>query len=160
MNKKKVFNKETPYTLSWDEADGVEHYYVSFKDGQGVPQESEVPYSVFAELIRLSMDERNLHRWNQRHVEQLDLTEKQIANRAKDVMIGVEETIIMNELNARLRQAIAELSEVQRRRFTYYHLLDYTYEQIAKQEDCSTQAVAKSVKAAESILKDNLINMS
>ena len=66
---------------------------------------------------------------------------------------GVEDTVL-NKLEAeRLHSAIQQLSEIQRRRLMKYYFEDKNYEQIAQEEGCSFQMVAKSVKAAIRNLK-------
>ena len=66
---------------------------------------------------------------------------------------GVEDTVL-NKLEAeRLHNAIQQLSEIQRRRLMKYYFEDKNYEQIAQEEGCSFQMVAKSVKAAIRNLK-------
>ena len=66
---------------------------------------------------------------------------------------GVEDTVL-NKLEAeRLHSAIQQLSEIQRRRLMKYYVKDKNYEQIAQEEGCSFQMVAKSVKAAIRNLK-------
>lgn len=66
---------------------------------------------------------------------------------------GVEDTVL-NKLEAEhLHSAIQQLSEIQRRRLMNYYFEDKNYEQIAQEEGCSFQMVAKSVKAAIRNLK-------
>ena len=59
----------------------------------------------------------------------------------------------MNVVAERLHSAIQQLSEIQRRRLMKYYFEDKNYEQIAQEEGCSFQMVAKSVKAAIRNLK-------
>ncbi|MGI5849500.1 MAG: RNA polymerase sigma factor [Christensenellales bacterium] len=62
--------------------------------------------------------------------------------------------VVDSQQNERLRKAITELPEVQRRRFILYHEFGLTYGQIAEMEGCSFQAIAKSIKAAGNKIKE------
>jgi len=53
-----------------------------------------------------------------------------------------------DELICKLHDALNTLSDIQRRRVTLYYLDEYTFEEIAEKENCSSTAVQKSVKAA------------
>jgi RNA polymerase sigma-70 factor (ECF subfamily) len=67
---------------------------------------------------------------------------------------GVEETVFDSERDVRLRQAIAELPEIQRRRFVLYHEFGLTYEQIAEIEGCSKVSAFNAVRRAEEKVKE------
>jgi RNA polymerase sigma-70 factor (ECF subfamily) len=149
-----MFDNTNPYTLRIENIEGIPHYFVSFADGQAVPHETEVSLPVYLEFCRFVKQERNLRRSDERHLEQSDLTDETLYNRALRPPKGVEETVFDSERDERLRQAVAELPEIQRRRFVLYHKFGLTYEQIAEMEGCSFQAVAKSVKAAENTIKN------
>ncbi len=148
-----MFDNTNPYTLRTKVVGGITRYYVAFTDGQAVLRETEVSRPVYLEFLRFVKVERNLRRSDERHIEQSELTDETLYNRAAHPPKGVEETAFDSLQNERLRQAIAELPEVQRRRFVLYHEFGLTYEQIAKMEDCTFQAVAKSVKTAENTIK-------
>ena len=66
---------------------------------------------------------------------------------------SVEDTVLNKLETERLHSAIQQLSEIQRRRLMKYYFEDKNYEQIAQEEGCSFQMVAKSVKAAIRNLK-------
>ena len=81
-----------------------------------------------------------------RHLEQSEIWDSSLYERVFQKEEGVEDTVL-NKLEAeRLHSAIQQLSEIQRRRLK-------NYEQIAQEEGCSFQMVAKSVKAAIRNLK-------
>ena len=65
----------------------------------------------------------------------------------------VEDTVLNKLEEEHLHSAIQQLSEIQRRRLMKYYFEDKNYEQIAQEEGCSFQMVAKSVKAAIRNLK-------
>lgn len=88
-----------------------------------------------------------------RHLEQSEIWDSSLYERVFQKEEGVEDTVL-NKLEAeRLHSAIQQLSEIQRRRLMKYYFEDKNYEQIAQEEGCSFQMVAKSVKAAIRNLK-------
>ncbi|MDR3149871.1 MAG: RNA polymerase subunit sigma [Oscillospiraceae bacterium] len=48
-----MFDNTNLYTLRTEVAEGIMHYYVSFKDGQAILQETEVSSSVYLEFLRV-----------------------------------------------------------------------------------------------------------
>ncbi|WP_243014460.1 MULTISPECIES: RNA polymerase sigma factor [Lachnospiraceae] len=88
-----------------------------------------------------------------RHLEQSEIWDSSLYERVFQKEEGVEDTVL-NKLEAEhLHSAIQQLSEIQRRRLMKYYFEDKNYEQIAQEEGCSFQMVAKSVKAAIRNLK-------
>ena len=149
-----MFDTTNPYALRIEIAGGITHYYVSFKDGQSVPRETEVSRPVYIEFLRFVRIERNLRRWDERHVEQSDLTDETLFERSAQQPKGLEETVFDSLRNDHLRQAVQSLPEKQRRRFVLYHEFGLTYDQIAKMEGCTKVAVKYAIdKAKESVMK-------
>ena len=148
-----MFDNTNPYTLRTEIVEGIMHYYVSFKDGQAALRETEVSRPVYLEFLRFVKQERNLRRWDERHIEQSELSDETLYNRALNPPKSVVETVFNSQRDERLRKAITELPEIQRRRFILYYEFGLTYEQIAEMEGCSFQAVAKSIKTAENNIK-------
>ena len=141
---------DNTYALRTENAGGITRYYASFTDGQGVRQETEVSESVYLELQLLTRNEGRLCRSDRRHIEQSELTDEMLYARATKPPKLPEEIVIDRLRSEDLRQAVGELSEIQRRRFNLYYEAGLTYEQIAKEENCAFQVVAKAVRAAES----------
>jgi RNA polymerase sigma-70 factor (ECF subfamily) len=144
---------ENPYTLRTESGEGITRYFVSFTDGEGVHRETEVSRPVYREFERYVKVERNLRRSDERHIEQSELTDETLNRRASRPAKSVEETVFDMLRDERLRQAVAELPETQRRRFVLHREFVLAYEQIAAMEGCTFQAVAKSVKVAENSIK-------
>jgi len=128
-------------------------------DGQAIPQETEVSRPVYLEFLRFIKVERNLRRWDERHIEQSELTDETLYNRAIRPPKGVEEAAFDRLRDKHLWQAIAELPEIQRRRFVLYHEDGLTYEQIAEMEGCRKQSVCESVMLAEKKIREELKNL-
>jgi RNA polymerase sigma-70 factor (ECF subfamily) len=103
--------------------------------------------------------ERNLRRSDERHIEQSDLSDETLHNRALHPPESVEETVFDSLRNEHLRQSIAELPEIQRRRFVLHHEFGFTYVQIAEMESCKKQSVCDSVMLAEKRIREKLKNL-
>jgi RNA polymerase sigma-70 factor (ECF subfamily) len=146
---------ENPYTLRLDDNDGkdIMRYFVSFKDGEGIHRETEISRPIFNEFLKFDKIERNLTRWGERHIEQSEQTDETLWQRMVKPPKSLEETVFDSERNERLRLAIQQLPEIQRRRFVLHHEIGLTYEQIGEMGGCTFQAVAKSAKAAETTIK-------
>ena len=96
-----------------------------------------------------------LNVWD-RHMEQSEIWESTLNERAVDVQESVEDIVIRNLQNEKVHRAIDMLPEVQRRRVKMYFFDGMTYEEIAAKEKCKHPAVVKSVKAALEKLKNIL----
>jgi len=153
-----MFDNTNPYTLRIEVVEGITHYYVSFTDGQAIPRETEVSRPVYLEFCRFVKRERNLRRSDERHIEQSELTDETLYNRALHAPKSVEEMAFDCLRDEHLRQAIQELPEAQRRRFVLYHEFGLTYEQIAEMEGCKKQSVCNSVMLAEKKILEKLKN--
>jgi RNA polymerase sigma-70 factor (ECF subfamily) len=154
IGERTMFNNENPYTLRTDIVEGITRYYVSFIDGQAINREIEGSRPVYLEFLRFIKHERNLRRWDERHIEQSELTDESLYNRALRPPKSVEETAFDSLRNEYLRLAIQQLPEIQRRRFVLYHEFGLTYEQIAEMEGCTHVAVIRSVDKAQNKIKN------
>lgn len=151
-----MFDNTNLYTLRTEIVEGIMRYYVSFTDGQAVYRETEVSRPVYLEFCRFVKQERNLRRWDERHTEQSDLTDETLYNRAAIPPKSVEETVYDSLRDERLRQVIADLPEIQRRRFVLYHEFGLTYEQIAEMEGRNLSSIYESVRGAETKIKEKM----
>jgi RNA polymerase sigma-70 factor (ECF subfamily) len=148
-----MFDNKNLYTLRTEIVEGITHYFVSFKDGQDIHREIEVSRPVYTEFLRFVKAERNLHRWSERHLEQSELTDETLCERAFHQPKSVEDTVFDSIRNRRLRQTVLDLPEIQRRRFILYYEFGLTYVQIARTENCSAKAVEHSVEIARKKIK-------
>jgi len=155
-----MFDNTNPYTLRTEIVEGIMHYFVSFKDGQAVLRETEVSRPVYLEFLRFVKRERNIRRWDERHIEQSELSDETLYKRALHPPKSVEETVFDSQRDERLRQAVAELPEIQRRRFVLYHEFGLTYEQIAEIEGCKRQPVTRSIQRAEEKIREAIKNFN
>ena len=148
-----MFDKETHYTLRREIIGGFTHYYLSFKDGQNVRRETEVPRLIVAQFMRFKKEGRRQRRWDERHIEPSDLSDADLYRRALRKPKSLEDSSIDGQRDGELRRAILRLPEIQRRRFILYHEFGLTYEQIAGMDGCTFQAVALAVKTAGEKIK-------
>jgi len=147
---------ENPYTVRIEETDGIKRYYISFTDGGGERQETEVGQSVYEEMEKCRKHEKRQLNFFDRYIEHSELTEKSLLERSARPFMSLEESVVMNDRKNMFRSAISELPEIQRRRFLLYFVDGFTYEQIADREGCSHVAVINSVnKAKTAIQKKN-----
>jgi len=149
-----MFDNSNPYTLNTEVIEGITHYFVSFEDGEGILRETEVSRPVYLEFSRFVKTERNLRRWDERHTEQSDLTEETLYNRALNPPKSVEDLAFDSLQSEKLRMAIQDLPEIQRRRFVLHHEFGLTYEQIAEIEGCHFTSARTAVLRAEEKIKN------
>ena len=151
-----MFTNKNPYTLRTEVVEGIMHYFVSFKDGQAILRETEVSRPVYLEFERFKKQERNLRRSDERHLEQFELSDGAINSRELHTQKSVEEVFFDYQRDEWLRKAIAELPEIQRRRFVLYHEFGLTYKQIAEIDGCSTVSAFRSVSRAEEKIREEI----
>ena len=139
------------YTQISLEKDG--NYYVSFRNGEKEYKDLEIGKNVYEAFNTFELQDVSHMNIVDRHLEQSEIWDSSLYERVFQKEEGVEDTVL-NKLEAeRLHSAIQQLSEIQRRRLMKYYFEDKNYEQIAQEEGCSFQMVAKSVKAAIRNLK-------
>ena len=128
-------------------------YFVSFKDGQGVVNKYEITKELYNAFNTFELEDLTyLNVWD-RHIEQSDVWEPTLHERAVEVQESVEDIVIRNIQNEKVHRAIGMLPEVQRRRIRLYYFEGLTYKQIAEIENCRYQAIEKSINSALKKLK-------
>ena len=150
-----MFYSQTVYQLRTEEIKGIPYYFVRFVDGAGEQKETQVSRPVYLEFERFIRQENSQARQSRRYIEQSDLTDQSLYDRAQKKPKSVEEAVIANLENEALKTAIAQLPKVQKRRFVLYHEFGLTYEQIAGMEGCTKRAVKFSVDLAVEKIKIN-----
>ena len=142
-------DKYNPYTIT--ERNGCN--FISFQDGQGMPHEIEITRALYNLFDAFELRDLSYLNEVDRHIEQSELTEAALNQRAFSVPESTEESALYSIEYELLHRAIASLPDKQHRRLMLYYFGELTYEQIATMEGCTFQAVAKSVKAAEKAIK-------
>lgn len=142
-------DKYNPYNIFEND----NKYYIEFVDAQKGKICIEINKEIYAAFNQFELDD--LHEMNifDRHMEHSEVYEWTLENRDRRLKESAEDEALRKIAVEELHQAIAILPENQRRRLVYYYFGNLTYEQIAEIENCSFQAVAKSIKAAEEKLK-------
>lgn len=80
------------------------------------------------------------------------------ATDVEDKMTEIDNQTIKKVIGEKIRNAIQELPEIQKRRIIKYYFQDKTFEQIAKEEKCTKRAVKFSVDIALKELYNKLKN--
>ena len=150
----------SPYKLRVDADGAIPRYFVAFTDGEGIWREIEVKRPIYLEFLKLKKIERNMTRWNERHIDGFEQTEESLRANMTKPPKGLEDEVFDGERDRRLRQAIRELPAIQRRRFALYHEFGLTYEQIGKMEGCSLVAVKHAVDKAKAAIQKKLKSFS
>ncbi len=145
--------RDKVYTLREENARSVTKYFISFTDGQGVFHNLEISGTLYIEFRQLERTNRNLQQSDERHREYSELTEVTLNKRARVTPKSVDEFIIEAERSELLQQAIANLPDIQRRRFLLYYEYDYNYYEIGAMEHCTPQSARQSVVRAREKIK-------
>ena len=113
----------------------------------------EVSRELYEAFERFELDDLkylNILDW---HIEQSEIYDITLHRRSGQAGESAENEAIRKIALEELYIAISMLSEIQKRRLVLYYFVGLTYKQIAEMEDCSFQAIAKSVTTAEKKLK-------
>lgn len=145
-------DKYNPYSIC--EQGG--HYYISFKDGQGVLHEFEINEQLYNTFNTFELDDLSYLNIVDRHLEQSEVWEPTLNKRAFQKPEDFEEAVLARLQMERLHKAIVSLPEVQKRRLILYYFENLTYEQIAQREGCTKMPVKRSIEAAIKKLKKEL----
>ena len=145
-------DKSNPYNIY--EKD--KHYYISFKDGQGVLHKLEISRTLYDAFDSFELDDLVYLNVVDRHIEQSEVWEATLNVRAVKKPEGIEEVVLKKIQIEALHTAMKTLPEMQRRRMQLYYFEGMTYEQIAKKEGCTKMPVKRSIEAAVERLKKEL----
>jgi len=136
-------HKDNPYTLLID--DNI--YKVAFLDSKNIIQIIEVDADVFDALDCFELDDLALLNEYDRHIDRFNIDEtpyKRYSNKPQ----SLEEEILQNMLYNELKLEISKLPEIQRRRLVLYFFNDLTLQEIAIIDNCTPQAVKKSLDSS------------
>lgn len=151
-NPKRIKKKDDPYTIK---KVGNE-YIVSFKDALGILQEVKVTKEVYSIFDKYELqDKREMNEFD-RHIEHSEIYEDNLAIRAKEKTISMEDEFIQKATFEELKRAINRLPEPQRTRVKKYYFQEKTLEQIGNEEGCTKVAIKLSIDSALSNLKKYL----
>ncbi|MCL2776106.1 MAG: hypothetical protein FWD71_22600 [Oscillospiraceae bacterium] len=150
-NEKEKFYKNEDYVVRMKKIDGIEKYFIKFNMTDS--PENEISLDIFNlyffdDDLRKPLDkQRNESR---RHIadedfEYLILSKKLMNYTAEDE----DRAIIKYDIEAALKTC----TPVQQRRFKLYYFQDYTYEKIARLENCDYSSVKESINATVKKIK-------
>lgn len=142
-------DKYNPYNIY--EKD--KHYYISFKDGQGVLHKLEISRALYDTFDSFELDDLVYLNVVDRHIEQSEVWETTLNVRAVKKPESMEEVVFRRLQTEKLHKAISELPEKQKKRLILHYFQELTYVEIAEREQCSTRAVEYSIHGAIQSLK-------
>ena len=136
---------DNQYTLiSFDDG----RYFVSFEDGEGDDQTSEISKDLYLELLQQARSDEAYLRWTRRHLDASadvnNLTDKSADTNHR----SVEDAVIAAVLVSKDSSARSVLTDLQWRRLELHYLSRLTYEEIAVIDKCTKMAVNYSVRKA------------
>lgn len=132
-------------------------YYIVFKNYEGKEIKSEIPRDIFnAYLESKSIFKKNQNE-EERHWEQIALSENEIYKRAFKHPDSIEMIIIKEETNKELHIAISNLSTIQNKRIKKYYFENRNEMEIAKEEKTTQQAINYSLKLARETIKEKIL---
>ncbi len=143
-----TLDRNENYIYKIENVNGIERYYVSFIDANNVLVETEVTQTAFLALREFSRIQENASRSDRRHIEKREEIEIYFNMRNMSKQLSVFETTILDIKNRDLHNAISKLSRTQQRRVIQYFFEGRKLKEIAVCENCSLQAVHKSIKKA------------
>ena len=136
---------DNPYTLESIEKE--ELYFIKFKDDKGehlVTVTKEV-FDVFDESEK---QDNNMMVRNSRYIHKYELSDEALSNKMLNNQTSIEDKLIKSFELEELYKAINELSDLQKRRIRKYFFEDKTFEEIAKEENCTKRAVKFTIDIA------------
>ena len=136
---------DNPYTLESIEKE--ELYFIKFKDENGehlVTVTKEV-FDVFDESEK---EDNKMMVRNSRYIHKYELSDEALSNKMLNNQTSIEDKLINDFEIEELYEAINELSDIQKRRIRKYFFEDKTFEEIAKEENCTKRAVKFTIDIA------------
>ena len=150
-----MFDNTNPYELKEVVKEGKTIYYAVFNDGSGNNVETEISYRVAVTLFKIFVKrERNLRRYDERHIEYINITESEIKERKASEDESIEELICKKSEKEKIHKAIDRLPHTQRRRLLLYYFEGYTLDEIPSIEGCSSHSIFVAIERAKEKIKN------
>ena len=144
---------DNPYTLESDIKNNI--YIVIFKDNKNEIHKVFVNKEIYDEFNKNELEDISQMHEYERHIEHLELDDNSLYKRAKNKMDTVETVVEQIILNDCIKNAVDELSEIQKRRFIKYYFQNKTQQEIANEENTSIRAVQYTLSSALEKIKKN-----
>lgn len=142
---------DNPYTL--ESVEKEELYFIRFRDekGEHLVTVSKEVFDVFDESEK---QDNNMMVRNSRYIHKYELSDEALSNKMLNNQTSIEDKLISDFEIEELYEAINELSDIQKRRIRKYFFENKTFEEIAKEENCTKMAVKFTIdNALEKISK-------
>ena len=133
-------------------------YYLSFKDSNKNLQKVEISIEIYEIFNKFELEDISQMHKVDKHIEHSELYEESLYKRALEKPISIEEQIEYDDDIFNLKKEIDKLPETQKRRIKMYYFDNLSLEKIAQIEECSFQAISKSILTGVTNLKKNLKN--
>ena len=151
-------HKDNPYTIAVENnCEDKEHYFVSFLDNQNHFHKEEISREVFQLFDQFELEDLSTLNETDRHRAKQSVSEAAPSVRSLDTFRFIEESAIRNIERQKLHSIIKKLPSKQRKRVIKYYYHGLTYEEIARIDSCSYQAVQKSIKNALEKIKVEIL---
>ena len=136
---------DNPYTLESIEKE--ELYFIKFKDenGEHLVMVTKEVFDVFDESEK---QYNNMMVSNSRYIHKYELSDEALSNKMLNNQTSIEDKLISDFEIEELYEAINELSDIQKRRIRKYFFENKTFEEIAKEENCTKRAVKFTIDIA------------
>ena len=145
------------YILEYVESENK--YYISFKDSVDKDCKIEINKKVFNEYVESRKSYIKIKNETSRYLEHSNLSELTLYNRSFKKQKSVEDEVLEKIRNDKLSFAENILTQTQKRRIKLHIKYGLTLEYIAKKENCSVEAISKSVRIGISKLQKKLKNI-
>ena len=124
--------KVDSYTLEYVESE--DKYYISFIDSVNQECRIEIDKEIFYAYLKSKKNYIKIKNETNRHLEQSELTDEEIYNRAFEKEESIEETVMKDIEKEKMQQALKNLTEVQQRRIELHIVNNITIRDIAQLE--------------------------
>ncbi len=139
-------SKDNPYNLLFDENEQI--YMVEFVDNKGVIHKIKISTEVYKAFDEFELEDvSQIHKY-QRHNEHNEIYADKLNTRIINKQPSIDKLVEQKILKEELKGAINELPKIQKNRLIKYYFEDMTFEEIAKEENCTKRAVKFSVDIA------------
>lgn len=136
--------KVDSYTLEYIESE--DKYYISFIDSVNQECRIEIDKEIFYAYLKSKKSYIKIKNETNRHLEQSELTDEEIYNRAFEKEESIEETVMKDIEKEKMQQALKNLTEVQQRRIELHIVNNITIRDIAQLEKVRKKQIEKSLQ--------------
>lgn len=144
--------KVDSYTLEYVESE--DKYYISFIDSVNQECRIEIDKEIFYAYLKSKKNYIKIKNETNRHLEQSELTDEEIYNRAFETEESIEEIVTKNIEKEKIQQALRNLTEVQQRRIELHIVNNITIRDIAQLEKVRKKQIEKSLQIGLKKIKE------